>query len=69
MRPYAWALAGALLLAVPAGAISVSVSVETCRACLAAEGLEAQVTLRPTDAGEDREPRAKRIRVPGSASF
>lgn len=69
MRPYAGALVGALLLAAPAGAVSVSVSVETCRSCPAADGLEAQVRLQTAGAGEDREPRVKTIQVPGSASF
>ncbi|HET7177140.1 MAG TPA: carboxypeptidase-like regulatory domain-containing protein, partial [Solirubrobacterales bacterium] len=47
----------------------MSISVETCRGCLAVAGWEAQVTLKPSGAGEDREPRAQTIQVPGSASF
>ncbi len=66
---YAWALVGALFLAVPAGAVSVSVSVEICRGCAAAGSLEGQVTLKPTGAGGDLEPWAKTIRLPGSATF
>jgi hypothetical protein len=69
MRSGAWALAGALLLAAPAGAVPVSISVEACRVCAAAAGLEAQVTLKPAGAGDHVEPRSKTVKVPGSALF
>jgi hypothetical protein len=69
MRSGAWALVGSLLLAAPAYALSVSVSVESCRGCPAAAGVEAEVTLKATGAGGDREPRSQTIRVPGTAIF